>query len=115
MSLEEELMSKPDYEYRKDLFRSYGSGKFGNYADAYLYEISLEGGTDESVGDAESDTAFDLVKGPFEHRQLKEFVGAILHQNSQGFVGVEWYTNKKKLASDWKSIVTEVDRLGSED
>jgi len=49
MPLEQELMARP--EYQSDLFRSYGPGKFNNYADAYAYDLYMDGGGDDEIGD----------------------------------------------------------------
>jgi hypothetical protein len=108
MSLEQELMGRP--EYQQDLFRSYGPGKFNYYADSYVYELSLDGGGDEEIGDVETTGYYVLVKGPFEHPQLKKFAGAILVEDNLGFVGVNFIRGKKKLASTWKHICGKVEQ-----
>lgn len=110
MSLEEELRARP--EFQEDLFRSYGPGKFNNYADAYLYELSGDGADEEA---SEVDNSYVLMKGPFEHPQLKKYKGAIMVENGQGFVAVEWHTSKKKLGSEWKRICREIDAAREDD
>lgn len=92
-----------------DLFRSYGPGKFSTYADAYIYELSMDGGADEEVGEAQYDSWYGLMRGPFDHPQLKKFAGAILFENSQGFVEATFYESKKKLESEWKRVSSEVE------
>jgi hypothetical protein len=113
MQLEQELMARP--EYQSDLFRSYGPGKFNNYADAYAYDLYMDGGGDDEIGDVEYTGYYVLIEGPFEHPELKKFAGAILVENNQGFVAVEFIRGKKKLASDWKRISREVARDLDED
>jgi hypothetical protein len=109
MSQESQLIAEHP-EFQEDLFRPYGPGKFDDYAGAYVYELSLDG-ADEEVGDAGNDTYYALVNGPFEHRQLTKYKGAILHESDQGFVTMELYASKKKLDSTWKKVVEEVDAL----
>jgi hypothetical protein len=102
----------PDPESLPDLFRSYGPGKFDNYATAELYE---EGEFDEECGEADTTNWYGLVKGPFHHPQLRQYAGAILEENSQGFVYSEFYDTEEKLMQTWSRIEYDVgDQLGSE-
>jgi hypothetical protein len=110
-SLEDELRARP--EFRGNLFRSYGPGKFDDYASAYLYELSLDGTADDEIG--EGDTSYLLMRGPFEHPQLRQYRGAIMFENGQGFVGVEWFTSKKKLDSEWDRIAREIEEESVEE
>jgi hypothetical protein len=107
MSTESKLMREE--RYRGDLFRSYGPGKFNTYADAYIYDLSMDG-ADEEVGEAEHDNYHALIRGPFEHSQLREFAGAVIFVNSQGFVDVTFVEAKRELERDWKRIEKEVEK-----
>lgn len=94
-----------------DLFRSYGPGKFDNYASAWLYENVLAWNlfADEEVGESQYDNYYALLRGPFDHPQLKKYKGAILFENSQGFVESDFFTSKSALDKQWKKIAREVE------
>lgn len=96
---------------KEDLFRSYGPGKFDNYATALIYDLSLDGGGSEECGEADTTNWYGLMRGPFDHPQLKKFAGAILETNSQGFTYSEFFTSKKALEKKWKQICKEVAAL----
>jgi hypothetical protein len=91
--------------------RGYGPGKFGDYADAYLYELSLDGSGNTLY---EGDMCYTLMRGPFEHPQLRKYRGAIMTNDGQGFVTADWFTNKRKLDSEWKRIEREIDAAAEE-
>lgn len=91
----------------EDLFRSYGPGKYDNYATAHLHELSMDGADDE-CGDANTTGWYGLLKGPFEHPQLKKYKGAIVEENSDGFVSSALFTSKAALDKKWKKIYAEV-------
>lgn len=102
--------SKGTHASSADLFRGYGPGKFDNYASAWLYENVLgEGFTDEEIGEAQYDNYYALLRGPFDHPQLKKYKGAILFENSQGIVESEFFTSKSALDKKWKQISREVE------
>lgn len=102
---ERELLLRP--EFRIDLFRSYGPGKFGSYADAYAYELSLDG-ADEEI--SEGDRPYLLVRGPFDHPQLRKYAGAIVTEGDTGFVDVVWFSSKAKMESEWRRIEREIEQ-----
>jgi len=104
-SAEAHLMRDP--RFQGDLFRSYGPGKYSHYADAYLHELSMDA-LDDEVGEAEYDNYYSLVRGPFLHPQIAGYEGAILFENSQGFVEVVFYPTKKELYNEWKRLSDEV-------
>jgi len=103
-------MQKPEYA---DLTRGYGPGKFGDYADSYLYQLSLDQGSGDALEKGDG-TYVVLMRGPFEHPQLKKYKGAILYENDQGFVTADWFTSKKKLDSEWKRIGQEIEKAAEE-
>src|SRR5215831_7100505 len=91
-----------------DLFRSYGPGKYDTYATAHLHELSMDG-ADEECGDVSTTGWYGLLRGPFEHEQLKKYAGAIVEENDQGFVNSQLFTSKKALEKKWKSICKDVE------
>jgi hypothetical protein len=104
------LHKYPNPENLPDIFSAegYGTSKFDCPATEMLYEESLEGGASGECGDAGTTGWYGLVRGPFHHPQLKPFAGAILEENSQGFVVSEFYETKKDLHDTWKRINDEV-------
>lgn len=101
----------PDPESLPDIFRDYGPGKFDNYATKELYEEEF---FDEECGEADTTNWYGLVKGPFHHPQLREFAGAILEENSQGFVVSEFYQKDAALKKTWKEICNSVSEAEGE-
>lgn len=99
---EAELMAKKNY--RRDLWDSYGPGKYDDWATAYLDEFVGNGMADEDIGDAQTTNAYSLVKAPFLHPSLAKKAGAILEYDSQGFVRSEFFTSTKALNKKWKEI-----------
>ena len=110
-SLEAELSQRP--EFQGDLFRSYGPGKFNNYAEMYVFELSLDRGDDDEI--EEGGNVYTLMNGPFEHPQLSGYAGAILMNNDQGFVTVDFIEGKRNLESEWKRIVSEIEAESESD
>src|SRR5688500_7390105 len=99
--------------------RPYGPGKFSTMLDAYVYEVSLDGG-DEEVGEADTTGWYGLLNGPIpydptthalteeEASELSKAQGAILFVNSSGFVDVTYYSDKSDLLEAWHQITDEV-------
>lgn len=113
--------------------RSYGPGKFYTILDSYIYKMTLDGGADEEAGYEEGGGWYGLVHlaGAVkrlqeiaaenhdkltrdEIKELRNNVGVILFERSDGTVESAWYDSKKKLAADWKQVEEDV-REGSED
>lgn len=109
--------------------RRYGPGKYNLIVDSYVHSTILEGMGDESCGDvSEIGWAADSVLlGPDsleeieriasedksglrggltdeERDLLKESYGAIVVENDQGFVSVDYYDNKKEFDKDWAEV-----------
>jgi len=101
-------------EYKQDLWRSYGPGKYGTYADAYVDEWVGNGFADEDIGDVETTNAYSLVRGPFLHPSLKGYEGAILEYTSQGFVNSEFFKTKTALDKKWAKVEKYVEEAESE-
>jgi hypothetical protein len=98
--------------------------------DAYVYEVSLDG-TDEECGDALTIGWYGLINGPIpydpatanltieEAEELSKAVGAIIHEDTQGFVTVTYYNGslgyeKSDLAMHWLAITDEINAIEEE-
>ena len=99
--------------------RSYGPGKFDTIVDSYVYSVSLDGGCDEELGDSDigwyglmrnGQTIFrdhdPLLETLNEAEQelLTSSAGVILSEDSQGFVGVDYFDTEAKLDKAWAAI-----------
>lgn len=80
-----------------------------------LYDISLDGGEDESIGDADTFGHYmlftDLDKDTETFGDLGGIVAAILETSSQGFVTGHYYENEQealqdfsRLSDDWQGV-----------
>ena len=107
--------------------RRYGKGKFNTILDSIIYSMIGEGMGSESCGDV-SEVGFaaemielgdeDVVKeaeriaaesgdAPLtqeEKDRLTESVGAIMVENDQGFVTVDYYDDEDELDKDWDEV-----------
>lgn len=92
-------------------------GKFeGGYViDEVVYELSLDG-ADEEVGDViEEGVWYGLLESldgldtsgftEDEKKFIAEQVGAIIREDSQGFVTVEYFDSHKELKKAWREIL----------
>ena len=101
------------------------AGKFNSLVDAYVYDLSLNGGPDEEVGDAESTGWYGLMKGdligdttgeaysqlPKEDEDfLSSQAGAIICVDSNGFVYVDYFTDETELMTKWSEIEAGVNK-----
>ena len=103
--------------------RPYGPGKFNTMLDAYVYQVSLDGGCDEeeSLGDGQGwygimrngrtifrdhDPMLETLNTD-EQELLTSSAGVILSEDSQGFVYVSYYEDKDKLERKWAEIQTQ--------
>lgn len=111
--------------------RRYGPGKFNTILDSYVYELSLDGGSDDcgDVGEIGiiysrlelGSEALDAIKAEAvedgdtltseEETLIKDSFGAILTENDQGFVSVDYIKTKKEYDKDWKEIEEEVEDM----
>jgi len=112
-----------------DGIRPYGPGKFNTYIDSYVYDASLDGNLDEQCGESESTGWYGLMVGTTggvrpglidcvpsdvvptdaEDTFLRAQAGAILSENSQGFVDVEYYTDHADLMKAWDAVSQEIE------
>lgn len=110
-----------------DLQRSEGPGKFeaSLVIDEVAYELALCG-CDEQESHDNGGGWYGLLRGPFrsegsfvditptmiaKHELTKDELdclasvrGCIIWEDSQGFVDVEWYTNKRTMERAWKRV-----------
>lgn len=103
------------------------SSKFGSTMDEYVYQVSLEGGCDMEVGSSSEGPAWfglmrhghtifrdhdPLLDGLLDEREreyLPTIAGAILREDSDGFVAVSYYKDMDKLDRAWGKIEAEFD------
>lgn len=89
-----------------------GSGAIGEF----LYALSMEWGVDEECGDSSGPGWAGLLYGPFPKEEMDELdpeekhalgrsAGAIVFEDSQGFVDVEYeFPNQAKLYDRWHEV-----------
>jgi hypothetical protein len=105
--------------------RPYGPGKFNTMLDAAVWEFSLDG-CDEATGDVETTGWYGLLRGPLtpapnsddltpsEQAFLRAHpAGAILSEDGQGFVTIEYYRTPAERDRAWARI--EQDTAGATD
>ncbi len=101
--------------------RPYGPGKFSTWLDAYVYDVSLDGGAEEETHLGGS--WFGLMRhgstifkdhDPLcealtvtERETLTACAGVILREDSDGFVAVTYYDTKEDMDRDWSAIEAE--------
>jgi len=116
--------------------RRYGPGKFNTILDSIVHAMTMDG-TCESCGDV-SEVGFYANKvdlGPDsvedaeklakeldddtltedEKDRLRESVGAIVVENEQGLVTVDYYDNQKELDKDWEEVEDDASLDDEED
>lgn len=69
---------------------------------------------DEECGEVDTTNWYGLMRGPFLHPQLAKFAGAILENDSHGFVGGVFYDTQKDLEKAWKRICDVVSEAEGE-
>lgn len=114
---------------KKNQVRPYGPGKFDTMLDAAVYELSLDGGADEEVGSSseapglwaglmrngeimaqrlEIEKDIDSTRAERDYLAKEGKAGVIMTENTQGFVSIEYYNNRKQLEKDWDELVEEL-------
>ena len=118
--------------------RGYGPGKFNTILDSVIYDMIGQGMGHESCGDVsevgffaesilldDADALKDVEKAADESgdspltEEEKELIegsyAAIMTENEQGFVAVDYYETKEEFESDWKEIQEEASGEGDEE
>ena len=79
-------------------------GEFANQIDENTYEAVLEGFHSAETGSVyENGTWYGLV----DH--VGEYAGAIVSEDSQGFVHVDYFKTQQELVDTWLAIANEVE------
>jgi len=115
----------------EDNIRSYGPGKFNTILDEYVYQVSLDGGCDDEISDAEASAWFGLMRNgrtifkdhdplletlnEAEQEKLTSSAGVILSEDSNGFVYVDYYKTEDELNAAWDRIVSDHEDIETED
>lgn len=103
----------------------YGPGKFRNLVDCVAWSYTMEGAHDDETGESESVGWFGVIFGavdpegfePGAGRTLSEFDrrfladckgGAIVSENSDGFVFVDYFSTDADIRAEWERIVERV-------
>jgi hypothetical protein len=107
--------------------RPYGPGKFSTMLDAYVYQVSLEGGCDSEAGDSSVNSWYGLMRNGRsvfrDHDPMleqlteakSEFLlnagsaGVIVREDSDGFVAVEYFDDRAALDARWQEIEAETE------
>lgn len=100
--------------------RSYGPGKFSTILDSYVYSVSLDGGCDDECGSVDCGTWYGLMRhgntifrdhdplleslNEAERELLTSCAGAIIREDSDGFVCVTYYDTECELDEAWTVI-----------
>jgi hypothetical protein len=95
--------------------RPYGPGKFDKIIDSEVYWIAQGGCDDECGSDSERDGVWygllrdltlptDVKITLAEDCFLRPCKGAILSETSNGFVSVQYYTNRSTLEEAWRRV-----------
>ena len=79
-------------------------GKFNSQEDEDLYDLSLDSGQDEEIGDCGDLGWFGLFKSGL----------AILCEDGQGFITVDRYKTTKDLMLAWEYIEEDYERYYEE-
>lgn len=104
--------------------RPYGPGKFNTILDAYVYNVSLDGGCDSEAGDvSEYGEWYGLIRhgqtifrdhdpsleplNDEEREELTSCAGVIIREDSNGFVHVDYFDTTEALDAAWAKIEHE--------
>lgn len=113
--------------------RRYGPGKFDTIVDSYVHGLTV-GGWGEGLGDVERFGYYHVVnlgkkalaeiaqeaksEGEKltleEARLIRKSAGAILGEDNQGFVSVEYYATKKALGKAWAKVERQYEKFEEE-
>ena len=109
-----------------------GPGKFSTDLDEALYQLTLDGGPDDELGDSadfgwygtmsDGQSIVDDLRSngaaleDEDYEKLRASAGVILHEDSQGFVEVAYFPTQKALDAAWQKLEDEAEEFyGVED
>ena len=115
----------------EDKIRPYGPGKFNTILDSYVYQVSLDGGCDDEIADAETSAWFGMMRNGHtifrdhdplletlneaEREKLTSCAGVILSEDGDGFVAVSYYDTEDELNAAWERITARFDEETEDD
>mgnify|MGYP003147513387 CR=1 FL=1 len=76
------------------------NSKFSSSGCEQLYNMSLEGGHEEEIGNVEG-LGWNCY---LSYTGIKDHEFAILHQDNEGFVSETVYTTYEELMREWKQL-----------
>lgn len=118
-----------------DGIRRSGSSKFGSVIDELFWQLSLDGGPDEELGESESfgwygkmaispsiiadldRTAGDAGVEPLneaEKEYISNHAGAIISEDSQGFVDAVFFKTNREFEGEWRALEKEYEKFSGE-
>lgn len=104
------------------MLRPYGPGKFNTILDSIVYQLTLDGCDEETGSVSETGIWYGLLQGslkeslnPGESKELNaeelaflaHKAGAIVSEDDQGFVSVEYYESSEEMESAWSQVLAE--------
>ena len=97
-------------------YESSGLGKFDSNVEEFVYEKVMDGWSSEELGESESFGHYDLVLfgKPVTVKQDTgdwSFVAAIMKEDSQGFISVDYFDTDKEAKDAWSQIEKEYENF----
>lgn len=84
-------------------FASVGPGKFSCRADERIYRMTMDGCC-ETIGESDGFGFYAKIDGPILGLAQG---GAILNEDGDGFVSVDYFDTPEDLAQEWDNIEAE--------
>lgn len=122
----------PTMRENPDDIRRSESSKFGSVIDELFWQLSLDGGPDEELGESESfgwygkmaidrsiiadldRAAKDAGVEPLneaERKYVLSHAGVIIFENSQGFVNADFFRSKPEFEGAWQDLEAEYEKF----
>jgi hypothetical protein len=111
--------------------RPYGPGKFSTILDAYVYDVSLDGGCEDETGDISCGSWYGIMRdgrtifkdhdplleslNEDEQEYLTSCAGVIIREDSDGFVAIDYCDTSDELESKWAEIQAKHETDGDTD
>lgn len=112
------------------MLRTYGPGKFNTVLDSVVYQLTSEGCDEETGSVSVTGVWYGLLRGALKEslypgsKELNDEelafleahkAGAIVSENDQGFVSVEYFKSAEEMNSAWSEIVSETETDDEDD